>query len=147
VLASALVVVAQTTGSNKGDKADAVVHGGKTLAEWVEVLDDDNPGKRSERDSTVCYLRNKLQEKDPEFRVGAALALASAGVADPVVVKILDRELWKEDGSGREMDAIRALAKIAPKDPQARAVVEEALHAEWDTMRAVARAAMQDGRQ
>jgi HEAT repeat protein len=130
-------------------KADAAV-----IARLKTGLDAKNPRAvgvcagalaqvESERDAAIRLLREKLQEKDPQARVSAAIALANAGVADSIVVTILAGELRKEDGSGRDMDAIRALGKVIRESTEARAVVEEALHAESDAVRAAARASIQ----
>jgi hypothetical protein len=45
-------------------------------------------------------------------------------------------------GSGRDTDAIRALAVIAGKDKRARAILTEALHHETDAVREAARTAL-----
>lgn len=101
---------------------------------------------KSERDAASRLLQEMLQEKDPKVRVSAALALASAGIADPVAVKVLAGELRKEVGSGNELDAINSLGKVMRASAEARQIIEEALHSESDTVRVAARALM-SGRQ
>ena len=97
--------------------------------------------EESERDTAVRLLRNKLHEKDSEVCVSAAIALTDACIVDPVAVKILADELWKDDcNSGIEM--VQALAKIMRESPEARAVVEESQYAERDMIRDAARAAI-----
>jgi HEAT repeat protein len=130
-------------------RADATVV--STLKEWLTTSKDPRTvvavagvlaQVESERDAAKRLLQERLQAKDPEVRVSAALALAHAGVADPAAVKILTGELRKEDGSGRVMEAIRALGKIIRESTDARAAIEEVLHAESEAVHAAARAAM-----
>lgn len=98
----------------------------------------------SQRNAAIVLLRAKVREKDKKMRVTAALALTKAGVADPQAIDILSAQLRLEDGSGRAIEAIEALAVIAGEDKRAQAILTEALHHETDAVHEAARRALSE---
>ena len=94
------------------------------------------------RADAIELLRRKLEEKDQEMRVAAALALTEAGVVEPAAICLLGKQLRLEDGSGRALQAIHALAVVAGNDARAKAILSEATHHESDIVRKVAREAL-----